>query len=419
MNPISNSFPVFGNIIEAMNFITELEKQATYLPIIMPSYFSEMNPFVMGGRNLDKDDFLVTRLICNDDDVEYYKMLEISNEIPYLSDFKRYSLKPNLFHSRFLFRGQRKDYNSIRANLFRNKEKHYFLDDTIKVNELTAFLAMHPLVQLLGIKGFKLCGKPMKLQANLYGLAQHYYNKTVEVDFSSSLDVAAFFAVTEYDKDADKYFPIEDDEKSKGVLYVLPISTSLTENAIYGHVISSIGKQFCFERPSCQLGFLVNCEGAKDLINHPLLLRIEFHHNKAIAKRIHEAWNRGETIAPPDPLTRYWRKYRDNKETPFSISDKAIELNLYANSHETRDSIVEKILAYRNKQGNAVFQLSGHSWPKFPREILEEYWLDIKNGWWEDEFCNDIYFPTLGKKYKEALKKLPSDPCYRSAFYEA
>ena len=53
-------------------------------------------------------------------------------------------------------------------------------------------MAMHPIVQLLGIKGFELCGHPMKLQANLYGLAQHYYNKTTEVDFSSSLDVAAF-----------------------------------------------------------------------------------------------------------------------------------------------------------------------------------------------------------------------------------
>lgn len=91
-----------------------------------------------------------------------------------------------------MFRGQKEDYKSIKANLFRDKNKRYFLDDMIKINELTAFMAMHPIVQLLGIKGFELCGHPMKLQANLYGLAQHYYNKTTEVDFSSSLDVAAF-----------------------------------------------------------------------------------------------------------------------------------------------------------------------------------------------------------------------------------
>lgn len=408
---------LFSNIFEAMQCISALEENAWRLPMIMPPVLAAGDPFVAAGANLDKDDFLVTRLMCNRDDVAYYRMLAIEDRIPYLTDFRRFSLKPNLYHSSFLFRGQQQDYKSIKASLFRDKNKHYFLDDMIKVNELTAFLAMHPLVQLLGIKGFELRGKSMKLQANLYGLAQHYYNRTTEVDFSSSLEVAAFFAVTRYNKPEDRYEPIENDAESTGVLYVLPVSRSLTVNQIYNYRITSIGKQFCFERPARQLGFLIDCSGGKDVIDHPLLLRFEFRHDREITHKIYEAWGCGQAIAPSDPLQRYWRKYRDNVPSPFPISDKAIELNLYRNSGETRESLTAKLLSYKDDKGNPVFTLSGQVWPEFPREILEDYWADIRNGWWEDEFCDNIYFPEGGQKMKEAFMALPADPRYRSAFY--
>lgn len=418
MNPIAKTFPVFDNIFEAMSFISYLEKNALKTSYIMPLFMDGIDPFVAGGIGLDKDSFIVTRLMCNPDDVDYFRMLSVDDNMPYLTDFKRFSLKPNLAHSNFLFRGQKEDYKSIKANLFRDKNKRYFLDDMIKINELTAFMAMHPIVQLLGIKGFELCGHPMKLQANLYGLAQHYYNKTTEVDFSSSLDVAAFFAVTEYDKATDRYLPIENDSESTGVLYVLPISKSLTQNIIYGYKITSIGKQFCFERPARQLGFLVDCSGNKDLIDHPLLLRVEFRHNKEITHKIYNAWNCGEAISPSDPLEYYWMKYRETTNMPFCISNKAIELNLYRNPKETMDSLINKILTYKDENGNLVFKITGKVWPEFPREILERYWADIKNGWWEDVFCDNVYFPMSGSKMISAFRELPKDSRYRSAFYE-
>lgn len=416
---LTDRFPVFDNFFEAMRFLSVLENNAHNIQSLMPPSTPGFDPFSAFGANLDSNDFIFTRLICNSDDVRYYEMLTLNDSIPYLTDFTRYSLKPNLFHTNFLYRGQNKDYNNIKANLFRNEHKHYFLDDMIKVNELTAFLAMHPLVQLLGIKGFELRGKPTKLQANLYGLAQHYYNRTTEVDFSSSLDVAAFFAVTRYDSDNHRYLPVENGAESTGILYALPISKSLTENLIYGYRITSIGKQFCFERPARQLGFLIDCEGGKDLIDHPLLLRVEFHHDKAITEHIYNTMDCGKAIAPSDPLEKYWRQYRDIKGSPFSISDKAIELNLFHNPGETYDSLTNKLLSYKDNAGNPVFNLTGEAWPGFPREILEEYWADIKNGWWEDVFCDDIYFPFGNKRFMEEFRALPSDSRYRSAFYES
>lgn len=103
---------------------------------------------------------------------------------------------------------------------------------------------------------------------------------------------------------------------------------------------------------------------------------------------------------------------------PFHVSNKAIELNLYHNHGETEESITDKLLSYRNGQGAPAFKLTGKEWPEFPRELLEGYWSDIKNGWWQDVFCDDIYFPLSGNKTKEALKAIPNDPRYRSSFFE-
>ena len=416
---LTDRFPVFDNVFEAMRFLSDMERNAHRIQPLMPPFMRELNPFSIIGANLDSTDFIFTPLQCNPGDVRYYEKLALKNSIPYLTEFCRYSLKPNLFHTNFLYRGQNKDYKSIKANLFRNENKHYFLDDTINCNELAALMAMHPLVQLLGIKGVELGGKPTKLQANLYGLAQHYYNKTTEVDFSSSLDIAAFFAVTKYDSDNDKYLPVENDAESTGVLYALPISKSLTYNQIYGYNITSIGKQYCFERPARQLGFLIDCSGGKDLINHPLLLRVEFRHNRAITEHIYNSMDSGKAISPTDPLESYWRQYRDIKGMPFNISNKAIELNLYHNPKETYETLTNKLLSYKDDAGNPVFRLTGEAWPEFPRDILEKYWADIKNGWWEDVFCDDIYFPFGNKRFMEEFRTLPSDPKYRSAFYES
>lgn len=418
MNPISNQFPVFENIIEAVKVIKEFERDAPKFSNIIPPDLLHSNPIDYIGCNLDEDDFIATPLLCNKDDVEYYKLFNIDTGISseYLTDFERYSLKPNLYNTNFLYRGQNKDYGNIKANLFRDSNKKYFLDDMIKVQELTAFIAMHPLVQLLGIKGFELRGKPTKFQTNLYGLAQHYYNKTTEVDFSSSIEVAGFFATTYYDNKSDSYLPVENGPESTGVLYALPISKSLAFNIKYGYHISSIGKQFCFKRPERQLGFLVDGSNGKDILNHKLLLRVEFKHNKEITNKIYDYFGKGKAIVPEDPLQKYWKKYRDIKNEPFSISNKAVELNKTFNLKETIDSIKSKLLTYRNEDGSSMFVLTDNEWPEFPREILEEYWMDIKNGWWEDEFCHNIYF-LFGKRYKEELINLPKDPRYKFAFF--
>lgn len=108
MNSFCENFPVFDNIFLAMDFVKKLERTAHLDRRIMPPILCQCDFFSLIGYNLDEDDFLLTRLACNLEDVAYYRMLNVDNDTPYLTDFKRYSIKPNLAHSNFLYRGQKK-----------------------------------------------------------------------------------------------------------------------------------------------------------------------------------------------------------------------------------------------------------------------------------------------------------------------
>lgn len=44
----------------------------------------------------------------------------------------RFNFKPNLRHRKFLFRGQNSLFNPCVPNLYRDKDKNYFIDDMIR-----------------------------------------------------------------------------------------------------------------------------------------------------------------------------------------------------------------------------------------------------------------------------------------------
>ena len=63
----------------------------------------------------------------------------------------RYSLKPNLRHRKYLFRGESEFHNPCKSNLSRNPGQNRFTRELMMGQEMMLLMMSHPLVQLLDL----------------------------------------------------------------------------------------------------------------------------------------------------------------------------------------------------------------------------------------------------------------------------
>lgn len=318
----------------------------------------------------------------------------------------RFNFKPNLRHRKFLFRGQNSLFNPCVPNLYRDKDKNYFIDDMIRGQELMLLMLSHPLVQLLDL-GVIIGGQKYVFEMNLYGLTQHYYNKTSFLDLTSDENVAAFFAVTKYDSDNDTYSPIED-ETQEGVLYYYEMDTMNNFspfNFSYNTKLSTIGLQV-FPRSGNQRGFLLELDRGVNFNDLPIVKIVRFKQNKKISNHYYRMFNEGKLLFPDDILVKHWENYHQEKV----VSNRTFEMNVMFNPHKTRNILLDEL-----NQNDISLQ---DYIPQFTKEELHEYYMDIKNGWWE-EFCKDIYFQGKnGKILKQEFREIKSNEKYSWAFKE-
>ena len=320
----------------------------------------------------------------------------------------RYSLKPNLKNRNFLFRGESEFHPQCKPNLFRNPRKTYFLDSMIYGDEMIRVILSHPLVQLLDL-GVKLDGSTYRFEMNLYGLLQHYYNKSSLLDLTSDVDVALFFATQKYDWESDKYTPIIDENHEAGILYFYEIDVNRDfQQQLNGEQLSTIGLQV-FPRSGRQKGFLYNLSMDGNFNDLPQLKAFRFKHNAKIAQEISEQMNKGDILFPDDILKAHWR---NNTRRIDVVSRDAIMINLTRNPNETFDSIKAKL--------KSLYNISTEDYkPVLTENELHEYFESIKSkSYWED-FCNQIYIPgDTNGKMMDNLINLPNIPEYEWAFKE-
>ena len=316
----------------------------------------------------------------------------------------RFALKPNLRHRKLLFRGQNTYFENCSPSLFRKKTDNY-ITQNVKAEELKLLTLTHPLVQLLDI-GVELNSRVFQFEMNLYGLAQHYYCQTPFIDLSSDPNVASFFAVTEYNSETDTYKPISDETKL-GVIYFYNINTQtdFQPNLAKGHSdISTIVLQV-FPRSGKQKGFLFQANKYENFNDHPQVTAVRFKHNANMSNRIFAEHNQGLSLFPSDILEQHWKNYNMKMKI---ISENTLKLNASSNKDKSID-ILHKELT------DEGFTINNYQ-PIFSAEELNDYYNEIKNGYWE-EFCSDIFFPgdTYGR-YKEALLNVEKDERYQWAF---
>ena len=379
---------IFDNFYEALDFVKQKEHEALiaddmrqHQPTIMALHNPQNPPLklfpnVAYWNNADENDFILTRLQSG-----------------------RYSLKPNLRNKKFLLRGQTEFYENCTPNLYRQIKSRYTAD-LIHGQEMMLLTLSHPMVRLLDTK-INLLGYDFIFEMNLYGLNQHYYNKTSLLDLSSDANVAGFFATNKYDSVTDTYSPVRDEEKM-GVLYYCELDSidGFTKSGI-----STIGLQV-FPRSGSQKGFLQMLHKGENFNDIQRVKWVKFRHKAKVSEHYHQLFDGGKRLFPCDILEKHWKA-----RNPNIISDRTVILNMIMNEHRKSKSQISKELTSR-----------GFSIRKYPvtftPDELHQYYRDIKNGFWE-EWCSRIYFNgDTHDKFKNALIAIVNDPQYEWAFVE-
>ena len=319
----------------------------------------------------------------------------------------RYSLKPNLRHRKYLFRGESEFHNPCKSNLSRNPGQKRFTRELMMGQEMMLLMMSHPLVQLLDL-GVDLCGTIYRFEMNLFGLTQHYYNKTTFLDLTSDLRVAAFFATTKHVNEKDSYLPIDEDDNAIGVLYYYDLDI----NSDFGvradgskSTLSTIGLQV-FPRSGQQKGFLYDLAVNQSFNDIPQVHAVRFYQQKDLSEKIWSYFHGGKDLFPDDILARHWREnYKDRS----IVSKRTILMNKMFNKNMTLKQVEDEAKSLGLEIRDYV--------PRFSDEELVQYYNAVLNDDYWQNFCRQIHIPgDKDGKMMATLFALPEDPRYRWAF---
>lgn len=311
----------------------------------------------------------------------------------------RYSLKPNIGYSCALFRGESTVHPTCKPVFLRNWKDRCTIEN-IKRNEFELLLNSHPIYQLFR-DGIQLTDKLRFIMENPYGIAMSYGFPTQLLSLTSDINIASFFAVTEYDEAVHKYKPIDNSENNKtGILYVFNLM------APFGLIpgLSTVGLQ-PFVRPGLQKEFAINLAKDADFKDHRFTVGFVFKHDNNISQRIYDRFNQGEAFRPHnDILTSKVRQILDSKE----VSIAALERNLHQNPRDSRQRIEKEL----NEGGINVVNKQH---PYFSNDDLA-YIYDSPTDYWTD-FCKDIEFSgRYASELKDVLLNVPLKDEYRRFF---
>lgn len=344
--------------------------------------------------------------------VDFFNLADNDKFIVTQTGSKRHTLKPNLRNRPFLYRGQRKDFGRIISGftrdalsgngvLSREEAREYHMINNLKAEDFIALLKTHPLFMMLD-RGIFLEPerKPIFINMNYYGLAQHYGFHTGLIDFTTDIDAAAFFACTRYLGD-DEYEPVTDIEKDQyGVVYVHKILPEATFKYLG---FSTIGLQL-YPRSGAQKGVCYN-EGISRLNVNKLVRPVYFRHVPEVSKRVYDMLKGGKLLFPKDSISKYAKEILSGNE----ISGETFAQNLYSN----HDDLLENLSVL----GKHNINVNWHKRMHFTNEMLQEVQNDLRDNLWEI-FCNQVYFADdrKGKEMHESLLNLPYNPAYKHYF---
>lgn len=180
-----------------------------------------------------------------------------------------------------VFRGQIRDYGSLRSGLYRDRDPYKQAISLAKQKEFETCLSDVPAFSRMIAQGM-----PVSAVAQHYGLATEY------LDVSGSFDVALFFATCTYDREKKRYRPLNHKEildNPLGMIYnTLCLAIPYDDLEIIG--FSSLN------RPSRQHSILIRDRNDNNLDR--LFGKWRFEHSVRLSKEMYRLFKNGNALFP-------------------------------------------------------------------------------------------------------------------------
>lgn len=289
---------------------------------------------------------------------------------------RNYNLIPAQPYFTFLYRGENQVYPSFSSSLSRLKGDLYTqLIEHLRLQSFRELIDSHPVVQKVFKRHF--------LRISYEGLAQHYGLRTRMVDFTSSFDIAMFFATCFYDSEYDCYRPKEDGISSTGVLYLL-VDHDLYDvcgkheffNTAY---LQNIGL-LPFRRPAAQQGFAYLYDEGDDFIG----LKYTFTYTKEDSEYYYKMFDGGTRLWFDDGLSAKIKNIQQQtrfSETTFDNCFRNYPLRGISSKVKARKELQKRGISIKRTQKSFHYTLN---------EIKQ-----LQNSWnasQVSEFCDTVLY---------------------------
>lgn len=303
-----------------------------------------------------------------------------------------FTFKPNITRQTCLFYGDNDFHKKLQAP-FNILEKNDYLIENVLREEFEITMDSHPLYRL-----FKE-GIPTKHQTiriiNPFGLAMAYGFPTTMLPFSSSLEIAAFFATHRRNEETGEWqaIPNSDDKGNvnTGVLYVLALA--LPFPMMLG--LSSIGMQ-AFKRPGAQKMFGLSIEKGENYNNHRLIYGFHFRQDSAKVTELDEKFYNGKVLTPDEYIAKKAETIRSSR----CISENAFRLNCKNNPSENPILNKKRII----DSGIQIVKDDLHSFTE--RELSDYY--NSAEAEWNEMFGHVVAVHPGFDRLLEELREFPN-----------
>jgi len=314
----------------------------------------------------------------------------------------RYSIKPNITRQGLLFRGDSRKQTPFYSRFGQEQiighggdVRKKIIPINVKRSDFEIAIESFPLYQMLKRGVVLPNGKKLVMEIP-FGLAYAYDHPTPFIGLTSNLDIAAFYAVTEYNARTRKYKPVTE---GQGVLYAfeLRFPFSMTIG------LTTLGR-LVFPRTINQKTFLLNISPEMDFNKGAVVTGFVFNHDAAMSQRIFDRFKGGELLAPSDDfLLKKLQSFPEGM-----VSKKAVLRNLAENKGDKARDIIMTL-------HEADVRIADGFDPTFTKDELSCVYKDIA-GYWQN-MIKDVYVDGRhGEEIKKYLMELPWNPDYSVYF---